>query len=190
MANLCYNSVFISGDKETLDALQSKFEAYERFDTFNAFGDSFFEGRVSDATDWYVYGTRYWIFSMERTDDTILSIYGDSAWSPPTELLCSLSTYYSVSINSTFQECGCDFGGYANFNKGEESSETFSYYEWLFISDKDGFYNDYFNGDYFRDDNSFEFFKEHVLDLFYLPISDIDMEDAKALFEKEKSINQ
>jgi hypothetical protein len=65
MPNYCYNWVTISGEKELLDELQSKFNAYKENESmyFNQFCDSFFPDR-EDRDDFYSYGTKWWNYDV------------------------------------------------------------------------------------------------------------------------------
>ena len=120
MANNCYNWVIIRGEKDTLDLLQTKFETYKSHEgTFSDWCDTFFTDERKKKDDIfdeiYDYGTKWWDFEVERRQDDDLLINGDSAWSPPQEFLRRLSEEYAVLIRGEYEEAGCDFGGYADY---------------------------------------------------------------------------
>ena len=97
MANYCYNSVQIFGKEKTLKKLQDKFNYYEKTNYFVEFGDYVLDKKFNpedEKRDYYEYGTRWWEFETDldsknfnENDDCTLNISGDSAWSPPVELI-------------------------------------------------------------------------------------------------------
>lgn len=109
MANHCWNEVTIRGSEETLDKLEALFANYEQHDYFKDFGNSFFpEDQHADDNP---YGTKWWDFNIERDNTNVLSIAGDSAWSPPIQLIAQISEEYTVTCTLKFYETGMDFAG-------------------------------------------------------------------------------
>jgi hypothetical protein len=103
------------------------------------------------ATDWYDWqvtnwGTK-WDIEASIEDDSCLKIPGyesynrpdirtvkivfDSAWAPPTPAIQMLAKQFpNTNIYHTYDESGCDFGGWAMYSNGEcvKETETPSYY--------------------------------------------------------------
>jgi hypothetical protein len=148
MANNCWNYVTISGDKNVLDKIQEKFSKYDDFNYFTEFGDSVLNKKMLDDysnlnhEEWYMYGTKWWDFDVERSDDNTLIYSGDSAWSPPLELMRVITDVYPVSINGEYSESGCDFGGFFSCEDGNLSDETMTYREYQLETDRDWAIND------------------------------------------------
>ena len=134
MANYCWNSVNITGNKETLNVLESIFEKYEKVETFNQFAELFLKESAPKTDDDYsYYGTKWWDFDIERHEDTSLSINGDSAWSPPITLLELISKKYKVTIEGDYNESGCDFAGeYKIVNGVITMHDEFTYAEFIY----------------------------------------------------------
>lgn len=133
MANYCWNSVNITGNKETLDILESIFEKYKEVETFNEFGELFLKESAPRTDDYSYYGTKWWDFDIERHEDTSLSINGDSAWSPPITLLELISKKYKVAIEGDYNESGCDFAGEYKIVDGVMTMhDEFTYAEFIY----------------------------------------------------------
>lgn len=122
MANYCYNYVRITGDEKTLDLLQEKFKNYSNTNYFTEFGDTFFDIKRDYKSEnfafYYKYGTKWWDFQMQRDEATELIITGDSAWSPPINLIQKISETYNVEIYSEWDEPGMDFAGKVTYING------------------------------------------------------------------------
>lgn len=127
MANNCWNYVSITGDKQVINSIQKHFKNYENTRYFTEFGDAFFnkkrdyEGQSFDF--YYEYGTKWWQFEWNRDSDTELVIQGDSAWSPPLELLKRISKKYSCKVYAEYQEYGMDFAGRVTYKNGKTKDE-------------------------------------------------------------------
>lgn len=74
-------------------------------------------------TDWYGWCIDNWgtkwcpDFDFGRTQDSI-SFQGDSAWSPPDEIMRYISEKYPVRIEMSYVEEGMGFMGYSIFDSG------------------------------------------------------------------------
>lgn len=125
MANNCYNHVIISGNRSALQVIEKRFKKYEEFTSFTDFGDFVVNKKRDDGKDankkpfdfYYEYGTKWWDFFIE-SDGGDLIITGDSAWSPPLQLLKEISKKYQTRITIEYQEYGMNFGGRAEWDDG------------------------------------------------------------------------
>lgn len=142
MANNCYNWVHFTGSEESIKKLHKKFLDYEKFEYFTDWGNHVLDitNDTSEKTfDWcYKYGTKWWDFYVDDFDIHELSISGDTAWSPPEELIEKICKKYSLNARIEFEECGNDFGGYAEFNsRGRTEDFNVSYRHWRYLQDSD-----------------------------------------------------
>jgi hypothetical protein len=88
------------------------------------------------------YGSKWFEISIdsEKYEDGkgVVYITGCSAWSPVSPLFLKLSEKYQLKIESAFEECGSDFGGYFNCSNGEVTrDETFEWRVFRYIDDND-----------------------------------------------------
>ena len=154
MPNYCWNYVTITGNKKELDKIYRKFNKYKDCNYFTAFGDFVLDkGKIDDDYEAikdrygdnfdtiYVYGTKWWEFEMNMENDgndAYLAISGDSAWSPPIELLRSVCKHFKVHAHIEYEEPGCDFGGETFIEEdGSMDDRSYSYGEWRYICDPD-----------------------------------------------------
>ena len=141
MANNCWNNVTITGDIKQLKKIHKKFESYDKTNYFTEFGDYVLGigkiGNIPKAA--YLYGTKWWEFEMNMENDgndAYLAISGDSAWSPPIELLRSVCKHFKVHAHIEYEEPGCDFGGETFIEEdGSMDDRSYSYGEWRYICD-------------------------------------------------------
>ena len=76
-------------------------------------------------TDWYGWCVDNWgtkwtpDLDFERHDDTSIWFHGQSAWSPPEELMRYISDNYPVRIEMTYLEEGMSFVGCSIYEKGQ-----------------------------------------------------------------------
>ena len=190
MANNCYNWVIIRGEKDTLDLLQTKFETYKSHEgTFSDWCDTFFTDERKKKDDIfdeiYDYGTKWWDFEVERRQDDDLLINGDSAWSPPQEFLRRLSEEYAVLIRGEYEEAGCDFGGYADYEKGVMDDNCFTYREWMYINNEESFF--YRLEDEVEYYDTFEDYKYAVLDDFENKLTEQQIAEVREEFERQQN---
>lgn len=147
MANNCYNSVEITDfDKQDFEKILDFFATYDDYNNFTDWGDSLLEhidGHDSVAfyniMSFYKYGTRWWDFSIETSDeDTILAI-GDSAWSPP-EVLCQcMSKAFNCRVTIEYSEPGMDFAGESEYFEGVQvKEEHYTYNEFDYKINPEG----------------------------------------------------
>jgi hypothetical protein len=148
MANNCWNYAVFSGDKDALDEIQERFSKYNETNYFTEFGDLVLKKEMQEDysslsfDECYQYGTKWWDFNIdERTDNTLI-ISGDSAWSPPLELLRQISEVYNVTIEGEYNECGMDFGGFFVCEDGCLSDNSMTYFEYQLESDREWAIND------------------------------------------------
>ena len=148
MANNCWNYAVLSGGKAALDEIQERFSKYDDTNYFTEFGDLVLKKEMrnnySEMTheECYQYGTKWWQFEMDRSDDNTLIISGDSAWSPPLTLLEEMSSVYKVTIEGEYNECGMDFGGFFKASDGILSDNYMSYFEYQLETDREWAIND------------------------------------------------
>jgi hypothetical protein len=138
MANNCWNYAVLSGDKAALDEIQERFSKYGDFNYFIEFGDYVLKKETKTSTDhYYLYGTKWWDFNIDERTDLSLTISGDSAWSPPLELLRQISEVYNVTIEGEYNECGMGFGGFFSAYEGGLDDNQMTYREYQLECDRD-----------------------------------------------------
>lgn len=147
MANSCWNWVHISGPKETLDIIEERFNKYDEMKdfTFTQFSRMVLGIEPDVAPDYetsnemfsriYSYGTKWWVFEIERGGDW-MEIRGDSAWAPPLGLLTMITKVFDVKINGEYSEPGCDFGGFYTIENGECEDRQMTYFEYELECDR------------------------------------------------------
>jgi hypothetical protein len=147
MANHCFNWVNIYGEDRTLNRIVSKLETYhDHKGSFLSWGDIVLnkepEEDEEEKRSYYYYGTRWWDFEIQRERGEI-NVSGDSAWSPPIELIKQICVEYGVTATIEYEEPGCDFGGRTEFNELGEVVEEIDmpYSEWRYYSDPDHIVN-------------------------------------------------
>mgnify|MGYP003676319594 CR=1 FL=1 len=151
MANNCYNSVVMYTQEnsklnlKTLKNIKDKFDRYDETDYFNEFGDLLLNKKFDPKNtkrDAYEYGTRWWEVETTFQDEKLI-INGDSAWSPPIELIKQICELYKVSAEMYYEECGNDFMGETNMRWIDGSlvidEEDYSYREGMYRFDLDNF---------------------------------------------------
>lgn len=147
MANYCWNWVRVTASKQSLNRLESKFKKYDSTNWFTEFGDIVLEKKPREYTGqpfdfYYQYGTKWWDITLERVDDGELVISGDTAWSPPLELMKKVSKKYKAVVYCEFEEPGCDFAGEHKYENGNIiMQKDYSYDEYRYIEDKDSWWD-------------------------------------------------
>lgn len=143
MANNCMNWVNIYGKDRILDKIEKKLQSYEDHKgSFLEWGDEIIdlEPLEYDTRSFYHYGTKWWNFEIERSRGQI-NVSGDSAWSPPSELIRLICEKYKVSATIEYEEPGSDFGGSMEFDEeGEVVDEVDMTYDQWRYHDSDGDY--------------------------------------------------
>lgn len=149
MANYCWNWACIEGSKETLDIIEERFKKYDEMKkfTFTDFGNMVLgvecEAEIADETidqmfgRIYTYGTKWWDFTLDRQSPDVLCITGDSAWSPPLNLLTMMTKVFDIKIDGEYSESGCDFGGFYSIKDGVCDDREMTYFEYELESDRD-----------------------------------------------------
>lgn len=81
-------------------------------------------------TDWYGWCVDNWgtkwtpDFEFDRYDDTTIGFHGQSAWSPPEELMRYITEIYPVTIEMSYIEEGMMFIGASVFARGNTYSSS------------------------------------------------------------------
>jgi len=136
MANHCWNHARITGAKDSLDRIEkaiSKAKGEESlwFDTFKKVFDGI---NIEFSNDTYEeFGSKWFDCNIERESEHDLVISGDSAWSPVSPLFLKLSKCFNVSIESDYEESGCDFGGWFECSNGLVTRDEHT--TWLLFCD-------------------------------------------------------
>jgi len=141
MANYCYNSVEITDfDKQDFHRILTFFEKYDRYDTFTEWGDALgVDVNSNNTTSFYKYGTRWWDFSIETSDEDTILVIGDSAWSPPEELCRCVSKAFNCRVTIEYSEPGMDFAGVSEYLEGVQvKEENYTYNEFDYMINPDG----------------------------------------------------
>lgn len=183
MANHCWNHARITGSKSKLDEIERRIK--DSTDAVDYYGQSnfwwepfkeFFKGMEYDFTSLDVYkefGAKWFSCNVERWSDTELILSGDSAWSPVCPFLLKISESFYVDIEHTFEESGCDIGGWFNCSNGNVTRDEAATYMY-FIEKEDpgrGFeeaayriecgYYDSLDGFIKKHRKEYELFKDH-----------------------------
>ena len=148
MANNCWNYVVFNGDATQIKKVRSKFKEYDKTNYFTEFGDFVLDiGKIGDTTEvfekrhedaYYAYGTKWWEFDLEDHEEGSeeFTIAGDSAWSPPVNLVEQICIHYNLNAEMEYEESGCDFAGIVEFNeKGIIDHKEMTYHEGRYADD-------------------------------------------------------
>jgi len=148
MANYCWNYVVFNGKATQIKKLRSKFKQYDKTNWFVEFGDYVLNTGKLGATkeelekkheDFYYYGTRSWEFDLRDYPDddrNTFTVAGDSAWSPPIELIRQICIFYGLSAEMDYEECGEDFAGTVKFDEtGIKDHKEMTYHEYRYHDD-------------------------------------------------------
>jgi hypothetical protein len=198
MPNYCYNYAKITGKTEDVEKLRKAFLA-QRGDgftegirlPFNEFCRSLLPPDTDvpyshEVSDSYIFGTKWWdydvIDAFGEPEEGVLEIVGDSAWSPPSELLRLLSLHHDVEIRLQYEEPGEDFAGWTTFVNGIENDECYTYAEFKWIDDRDSFLE--YVEHYAENGYPFDEFQQIVLDEFVNALNDVDLEMIRKWYEE------
>jgi len=161
MANNCYNIITFEGDIEKLNKIKDiitplvqqglNYENYkELFNNEQVF--------IDDYED-YNFREEYpkW-FTPEEPHilDGQLNLYGDSAWTPVTELVGMISHVYKVGATIIYEEQGNNFAGEQIYNEDGICivDDEYTYWEWQFK--EANFYDEFdFSAEYIDDLDEF-----------------------------------
>jgi hypothetical protein len=144
MANHCYNWASIEGSKEMLDLFEKRLAEATTNETEHLWWETYFavlDKPIEEGISYEVFGSRWFRPDWERQSETSGVLSGDSAWSPVSEFFRKLSEVYHLEIESTYEECGCDFGGWYNCTNGKvERDVCTSYHAYRFQEDDTEFF--------------------------------------------------
>ena len=187
MANDCWNRVTITGDSDTLNKLKSRFDALDSGFLSLSTYESMFEGtgipRNFTDVDW---GSKRVDCSSYELEDDKITFAGDSAWAPPLEFYRLLSEDWGVTVDVWFDERGMDFAGHVVFESGDtEVEEEWTYWENLYLNDKNQFEEEVLDGAGWMD--SFEDFIETISVDKWKTKTDIDLSIYEKMFEDAHS---
>lgn len=141
MPNWCDNSMRLSHqDKDKIDALQAELEKKNDDGHFMAEVFQHLCPRPADQEDnWYDWNISNWgtkwdasLIDWDRSDDNTITIYCDTAWSPPTALYQYLYNN-GWEVEAYYHEGGCAFAGI--WSDGDDD-----YYEYD-VTDKESIEN-------------------------------------------------
>ena len=145
MANYWCNYVVFNGKATQIKKLRSKFKQYDKTNWFVEFGDYVLNtGKLGASKeelekkhgDAYYYGTRDWEFDLRDYPDddrNTFTVAGDSAWSPPIELIRQICIFYGLSAEMDYEECGEDFAGTVKFDEtGIKDHKEMTYHEYRY----------------------------------------------------------
>lgn len=161
MANNCYNIITFEGDIEKLNKIKDAFISlqetglnYENYkELFN--DEPIFVESYEDY-DFREEHPKWFTPEEPYIEDGQLNIYGDSAWTPVTELTGIISHVYKVSSRITYEEQGMNFAGEQEYNEDGVCTvdDEYTYWEWQF---KQGnFYDEFsFSAEYMDDLDEF-----------------------------------
>ena len=132
MANNCFNYIDITGSINQINEVhnllkENQEDGFIRFEKVLKREINDFYGEI---------GTSYLEVDM-TLENEILSLSGDSGWSPALEFFKELSQKFpKLNIEYDYEESGCDFGGWAIIQNGIIEDNSYSFWEYKFIRDE------------------------------------------------------
>ena len=190
MANNCWNSVTITGDKKTIKSLVKIFDSYENYQYFNDFCNAFLKKpkEVTDKIEYYHYGTKWWDYHVSHEENsTVIDITGDSAWNPPLKFLQELSLKYNLEISGEYNEPGMNFAGKYVINNGNyETHDEYSSMEYEYLDDVDSFFNNYI---YCLDSDELDNYEnfDDFLESFGINFKESEIEELRTFYYKNSN---
>ena len=189
MANYCYNhaSFTPNGSLENLELFRSAISKYHG----KCIGSTeFFEILGSEAPESFdayeEFGSRWFEVDVDDMGDLIV-LSGSSAWSPVSEFFRKLCVKFNLNVESTFEESGCDFGGYYDVTNGEVvRDETYTYNQY---QDLEGMFFESLHPDYFTEFESFSEVLDHYRDVIRItdPVEERELvEFLKEMYDKSR----
>lgn len=136
MANNCSNYIIISGEIENVKKATNfwKKELIEDYKNISYLSDlSIMTEEEKVKRDPYESVGTKWI-DNNYVDDAVpdqVTISCESAWSPPLRLLKRMAEVFDVTIECTYSEPGCDFGGKFDCDKDSENDECLTYLKFV-----------------------------------------------------------
>ena len=200
MANYCWNNIevdqsgFTEIDAKNFRKFISKvaFIREELGDEGNVF--EYFLGKAPDNVDLVSYYGCYSPFDVneflshideDNIDDSFFNAGFDTKWSPPERFCQMLSEMYQVCVKITYEECGNDFSGHAQYTNGEtDYEESWAYLEGIYNMDKDMFWHELDSQMEYAIDDETEI--DEFLERFDF-LSGDDLEEVKRLYTIEKN---
>ena len=161
MANNCYDIITFEGDIEILNKIKDiltpltqsglNYENYkEIFNNEQIFIDDY------EDYDFREEHPKWFTPEEPHILDGQLNLYGDSAWTPVTELVGMISHVYKVAATIIYEEQGMNFAGEQIYNEDGVCilDDEYTYWEWQF---KEGnFYDEFdFSAEYMDDLDEF-----------------------------------
>jgi hypothetical protein len=188
MANNCYNSANLEGSKEMLDLFEKRLEEATK-ETNHLWWETYFAvlgTPLIEGVSYEVFGSRWFHPDWERQSETSGVFSGDSAWSPVSEFFRKLSEVYQLEIESTYEECGSDFGGWYNCTNGEIKKDVCtSYHAYRFQEEDTEFFYTLIAD--IEDDSSFESIDD-MDETFLSLLSETQKQELIEAFNKSKNI--
>ena len=122
MANYCANYVELVGKSKVLDQIQMRFENRKNYSSFNESMADLLDHKLEEEEkeDIYLFSTKWWRFEVERKTDNLLLLTGDSAWSPPTNLIVNVAAKWDINAYIEYQDWQGDVNGAFKFSGKEE----------------------------------------------------------------------
>ena len=139
MANNCDNYVTFTGKKEDIETLYQRFKKYDECDYFTHFAEMVLGKPLSPVDDQfneYAYGIKWWDFDVTLQDDELV-VSGDSAWSPPLQLIGEITKVFNVSANGSYYEMGMDFAGDYSAQHGVLIDNEMTCFEYHLLQDRE-----------------------------------------------------
>lgn len=134
MPNWCYNTIVVTGDKNSINSILIKVNMLEErqgiMQELIGLGDITKEEYETGWYDWNIgrFGTKWDVpksdfmgnlqIDSDDEEESQFTTSFDTAWSPPVPFLGTLSEIYNVSITLDAEEGGNDFYVRAVFNNG------------------------------------------------------------------------
>jgi hypothetical protein len=140
MANYCDNHVTFTGKKEDIETLYQRFQKYDECEYFTHFAEMVLGKPLSPVDgpfDGYTYGTKWWDFELELgLEHNELTVSGDSAWSPPLQLIAEITKVFDVEAHGDYYECGMNFAGDYSAHNGVLDDNEMTCFEFDLLSDR------------------------------------------------------
>jgi hypothetical protein len=188
MANNCYNSANLEGSKEMLNLFELRLKEATK-EREHLWWETYFlllGLPVEEGISYEVFGSRWFIPFWERHSATSGVLSGDSAWSPVSEFFRKLSDVYQLEIQSEYEECGSDFGGWYDCKNGEVTKDkTTSYHAFRFIEEDTEFFYTLIAD--IEDDSSWESIDD-MDEEFIALLSETQKQELIEAFNKSKNI--
>tara|TARA_Y100000389_G_C17425190_1_gene499154 strand:- start:996 stop:1619 length:624 start_codon:yes stop_codon:yes gene_type:complete len=127
MPNYCSNDITITGNIKDLVELYNRIDAYLKTEGNEGYWGGtyytmfktlqpFYSKDNKDFNVYEQYGSKWFEINSYNLLDEVLTISGDSAWSPVLSLCEKLALDYDLTIDVDFDEPGMDFAGYYRYD--------------------------------------------------------------------------